>query len=136
MEKSRTQIPGPTRPQRPARWSALARLIGYRLKPGVAAETWLAFTLEEPPPQAVSNDPVQASGVPDKVTLPVGVKVQSVPGPDEKPQIFETSESIEARPAWNVFKARMREMIIPVFGTQVIYLKGTANQLRAGDALL
>lgn len=116
--------------------NALARLIGYRLKPGVAAETWFAFTLEEPPPQAVSNDPAQASGVPDKVTLPVGVKVQSVPGPDEKPQIFETAESIEARPAWNVFKARMREMIIPVFGTQVIYLKGIANQLKAGDALL
>ena len=38
--------------------------------------------------------------------------------------------------AWNVFKSQMREMIIPVFGTQVIYLKGTANQLKTGDALL
>ena len=27
----------------------LARLIGYRLRPGVAAETWLAFALETPP---------------------------------------------------------------------------------------
>jgi len=116
--------------------NALARLIGYRLKPGVAAETWLAFTLEVPPLQAVSNDPGQVSGVPDKLTLPVGIKVQSVPGPDEKPQIFETVESVEARPEWNVFKARTREMVIPVFGTQVVYLKGTANQLKTGDALL
>lgn len=116
--------------------SELARLIGYRLKPGVAAETCLAFTLEEPPLQAIGNGPKQASGVPDKVTLPIGIKVQSVPAPDEKPQTFETIESIEARPEWNVFKARTREMVIPVFGTQVVYLKGTANQLKAGDALL
>ena len=116
--------------------SELARLIGYRLKPGVAAETYLAFTMEEPPPQPASDQPKQVSGVPDKVTLPIGIKVQSVPGPDEKPQTFETIESIEARPAWNVSKARTSEMILPVFGTQVVYLKGTANQLKAGDALL
>ncbi len=116
--------------------SELARLIGYRLKPGVAAEAYLAFTMQEPPPQAVSSEPKQASGVPDVVTLPLGIKVQSVPGPDEKPQTFETIESIEARPAWNVFKARTKEMLVPVFGTQVVYLQGTANQLKAGDALL
>ncbi len=114
----------------------LARLTGYRIKPGVAAETYLAFTLEEPPLQVANNNPKQASGVPDKIILPMGIKVQSVPGSDEKPQIFETTEPIEARPDWNVFKARTREMIIPTFGTQVIYLKGTANQLKVGDALL
>lgn len=130
--------------------SELARLIGYRLRPGVAAETYLAFTLEKPPeqpsregaeqirllPQQINDDPKQASGYPEKITLPIGVKVQSVPGPDEKPQIFETVEAIEASPEWNVFKARTREMVIPVFGTQVVYLKGTANQLKIGDALL
>ena len=113
----------------------LARLIGYRLKPGVAAETYLAFTMETPPPPA-GDDPTQTSGVPDKLTLPIGIKVQSVPRPDEKPQTFETVESIEARPTWNVFKAKTREMQLPVFGTHVVYLKGTANQLKAGDALL
>lgn len=130
--------------------SELARLIGYRLRPGVAAETYLAFTLEKPPeqpsrdgaeqirllPQQINDDPKQASGYPEKITLPIGVKVQSVPGPDEKPQVFETVEAIEASPEWNVFKARTREMVIPVFGTQVVYLKGTANQLKIGDALL
>nr|MDD5411328.1 hypothetical protein [Methylobacter sp.] len=34
--------------------SEMARLIGYRLRPGVAAETYLAFTLQEPPPQPAS----------------------------------------------------------------------------------
>jgi len=116
--------------------SELARLIGYRLRPGVAAETYLAFTLQEPPPQAASSDPKQATGVPDKVTLDIGIKVQSMPGPDEKPQTFETVEAIEARPEWNVLLPKMREMKLPVFGTRVVYLQGVTTQLRAGDALL
>lgn len=116
--------------------SELARLIGYRLKPGVAAETYLAFTLQEPPPQPASTEPKQATGVPDKVKLDIGIKVQSIPGPDEKPQIFESVESIEARPAWNVLLPKMREMKLPEFGTKVVYLQGTATQLKAGDALL
>lgn len=116
--------------------SELARLIGYRLKPGVAAETYLAFTLQEPPPQPASSEPKQASGVPDKVTLNIGIKVQSIPGPDEKPQTFETVESIEARPEWNVLLPKMHEMKLPVFGTKVVYLQGTATQLKAGDTLL
>lgn len=116
--------------------SELARLIGYRLRPGVAAETYLAFALQEPTPQPASTEPRQASGVPDRVTLGVGIKVQSMPGPDEKPQTFETVESIEARPAWNVLLPKMREMRLPVFGTRVVYLQGVATQLKAGDALL
>ena len=39
----------------------LGRLIGYRLRPGVAAETYLAFALEPPPdvPAAATPDPAQ-----------------------------------------------------------------------------
>ena len=70
--------------------SELAWLIGYRLKPGVAAQTYLAFTLQFPPPQPATGEPKQATGVPDKVQLDIGIKVQSIPGPDEKPQTFET----------------------------------------------
>ena len=102
----------------------MARLIGYRLNPGVAAETYLAFTMEE------------AEGAPEQVTLEAGIKVQSVPGQDEKPQAFETVEEIEARPEWNLLKPKMNEMKVPVFGTEVIHLQGTATQLRAGDTLL
>lgn len=116
--------------------SEMARLTGYRLKPGVAAETYLAFTLQEPPAQVASVEPKQSSGVPDKVTLDIGIKVQSMPGPDEKPQTFETVECIEARPEWNVLLPRMHEMKLPAFGTKVVYLQGTATQLKAGDALL
>ena len=103
---------------------ALARLISYRLNPGVAAETYLAFTVEE------------AEGAPQQVRLDSGIKVQSVPGQDEKPQTFETVEQIEARPEWNLLKPRMSQMVIPVFGDTVIYLQGTNTQLKAGDTLL
>ena len=46
----------------------LARLIGYQPRPGVAASTHLAFTLET------------ATGAPEEVTLAPGLRVQSVPG--------------------------------------------------------
>ena len=102
----------------------MARLIGYRLNPGVAAETWLAFTVED------------ASGAPEKVRIDRGARVQSVPAQDEKPQIFETVEEIEAHPQWNLLKPKMSEMITPAAGSEVIYLQGVSTQLSTGDALL
>ena len=62
----------------------LGRLIGYRLRPGVAAETSLAFALEPPPdvPPNVTRDPGSAPPVtPASVTLEAGLRVQSIPGP-------------------------------------------------------
>lgn len=67
----------------------LARLLGYELGPGVAAGAPLVFTV----------DPVTSRGAP--VPLPAGVKVQSIPGPDEPPQTFETAEPIDARVTYN-----------------------------------
>lgn len=102
----------------------MARLIGYSLNPGAAAETFLAFTMEE------------VEGAPEKAKLAAGLQVQSVPGQDEKPQVFETVEEIEARPEWNLLLPRTSEMRPPVFGAGTIYLKGTATPLKAGDTLL
>jgi uncharacterized phage protein gp47/JayE len=58
----------------------LVRLLDYQLRPGLAATALLAFTLEE--------------GA--TVKIPVGLRVQSTPGQDEVPQIFETVEAITA----------------------------------------
>jgi hypothetical protein len=58
----------------------MARLLDYQLRPGVAATTLLAFTLD-----------TTAS-----LRIPVGLRVQSVPAHEEKPQIYETLESILA----------------------------------------
>lgn len=116
--------------------SELARLIGYKLRPGVAAETYLAFTLQEPPPQAPSTEPKQATGVPETIRLDTGIKVQSIPGPDEKPQTFETIETIEARYAWNSLKPRMSKPALPGSSATECYLQGVDLQLRPGDGLL
>jgi hypothetical protein len=58
----------------------MARLLDYQLRPGVAATTLLAFTLDK-----------SAS-----VQIPLGLRVQSVPPEGAKPQIYETLESILA----------------------------------------
>jgi hypothetical protein len=102
----------------------LARLIGYELRPGVAASTYLALTLES------------ALGAPDTVTIDSGLKVQSIPGPGEKPQTFETIEQVEARIEWNEMSPRLTKMLLPGFGSTSIYLEGLTTNLKKGDMLL
>lgn len=118
----------------------MGKLIGYRLRPGVAAETWLAFALDMPPvpPANLAPEPGNfVTGIPASLTLDAGLKVQSVPGPGETPQTFETVETLaDARPAWNAMRPWMAETIKPATGATFTYLKGVANQLKAGDALV
>lgn len=102
----------------------LARLIGYELRPGVAASTFLAFTMDDTP------------GAPLETAVDIGTKVQSVPGPDEKPQTFETVEKITARVVWNAIKPQVTQTFIPQFGDTHVYLKGTATNLKPGDGIL
>ena len=102
----------------------LARLIGYELRPGVAASTLLAFTMDDTP------------GAPVETTVDIGTKVQGVPGPDEKPQTFETVEKITARVEWNAIKPQTTQTFVPQFGDTHIYLKSTATTLKPGDAIL
>jgi hypothetical protein len=101
-----------------------ARLVGYQLNPGVAADTYLAFTLmdkPEPPPP---------------VTIDTGTKVQSVPGPGEKAQTFETVEDIEARAQWNAIKARLTQPQQVHTNMNSIILDGTATNLKQGDIVM
>lgn len=102
----------------------LARLIGYELRPGVASSAFLAFTMDDTP------------GAPLTTTIEIGTKVQSVPGPDEKPQTFETIEKIETRVEWNELKPQMTRTFVPQFGDTHVYLKGTTTNLKPGDAIL
>ncbi len=102
----------------------LARLIGYELRPGVAASALLAFTMDESP------------GAPLETTVDIGTKVQSVPGPDEKPQTFETVEKITARVECNAIKPQITQTFVPQFRDTHVYLKGTATNLKPGDAIL
>lgn len=115
----------------------LARLLGYKLRPGVAATVYLAYTLDEdrsatpPKPMAVSIAP--------------GARVQSVPGPGELPQSFETSDPLDARSEWNNLQVRLtRPQVITLKMAKAtdaaamdsIYLAGISTSLKANDSLL
>jgi predicted phage baseplate assembly protein len=104
--------------------SELARLIGYELRPGVAASTYLAFAIED------------ASGSPLRATLDIGVKAQSVPGAGEQAQTFETVEKIEARAAWNAIKPRLTAPQTLTTDVARVVLTGTNAGVHAGDGLL
>lgn len=116
----------------------LGRLIGYRLRPGVAAETYAAFALEPPPkaPAAASKDPGSAPPVtPEVVTLEPRTRLQSIPGPGERPQTFETVEEVEARPEWNAMPASTT-VAAPGLGETDACLEGATLNLKPGDGFL
>jgi len=115
----------------------LARLIGYRLRPGVAASVFLAYTLDE--------DRSKTPPAPTETLIPAGSRSQSVPGPGQKPQPFETSADLDARSAWNLLGPRLTQPQLFTlgvdFGTDVgsrdaVYFAGTAANLNPGDPLL
>jgi len=102
----------------------LARLIGYQLAPGVAASTRLAFSLDPTP------------GAPRQVTIDAGARVQSVPGPGETAQTFETVEPLDARAAWSALAAQTTQPRLPAAGDTALTLVGLATGLKLGDGVL
>ena len=102
----------------------LARAIGYELRPGVAASTFLAFTVDATP------------GAPGNATIPEGTKVQSIPAKGGLPQTFETSETLEGRAVWNALKPRLRQPQPIDPAAPVIFLDGTVTDLKPGDLVL
>jgi len=104
----------------------LARLVGYALRPGVAATVYPAFTME--------------TGYNKGSEIPAGTRIQSIPGPGEMPQFFETSEKIDARADWNNLQPRLTR---PQFVTQnnatkidTFYLQGISTNLKPNAPLL
>ncbi len=91
----------------------LARSIGYELRPGVAASTYLMFTMETAP------------GAPREAIVSAGTKAQSIPGQDEQAQTFETIEEIKARPTWNELLPRATQpqrLVILQLAPQDVFL--------------
>ncbi|MFQ5856545.1 MAG: putative baseplate assembly protein [Anaerolineae bacterium] len=103
----------------------LARAIGYELSPGVAASTYLAFTVDD------------AESSSDTATIESGTQVQSIPAAQgELPQTFETSEEFEARVEWNELKPVTTEEHVIEVETKELCLAGVNTQLQTGDAIL
>jgi len=107
----------------------LSRLIGYQPAPGVSAACYVAFTLKTTPGQTPNpNTPA--------ITIPKGTQMQSVPAQDAKPQTFETSVDIPAKPDWNALAVQTGAVWIPQMSDIGVYLHGTATQLQPGDLIL
>ncbi len=104
----------------------LSRLTGYALRPGVASSVYLAYTLEDS----------QA----EPVVIEAGRRCQSIPGPGEAPQFFETSEKLAARREWNNLKVQTtRPQVLQAatcFLIPRLVVAGTTTGLKAGDTLL
>ncbi len=102
----------------------LARLVGYRPRPGVAASVYLAYSID--------------SNTPEQVTIPKGARAQSVPGPGEFPQSFETGAPLAARARWNDLKLRLEQpqRVEVIRKKRRIYFKGINTGLLPGDPLL
>ena len=101
----------------------LSRTLGYELRPGVAAQLDLSFTAETAP------------GAPEVVTVPAGTPVQSIPGPGELPQTFQTGADLEVRPGWNSLAAidSRPQAILP--DQSQVWVRGPTT-VRAGDTVL
>jgi hypothetical protein len=106
----------------------LSRLIGYQPVPGIAALTYLAFSIK-----AATGQPPNPSST--TITIPSGTQVQSVPAQGQTPQIFETSADILAKPDWNALAVQTGVPWTPP-GSNSVYLDGTTTQLNLGDSLL
>jgi hypothetical protein len=102
----------------------LARLVGYKPSPGVSASTVLAFSLATAP------------GSPATVPIAAGTRVQSVPGPGQAPQVFETSAPITATIANNAISAATSKPWTLVGGDTSTWLAGASHNVKVGDALL
>lgn len=105
----------------------LAGLIGYRARPGLSATTTLALWLSED----------------TSLRVPAGFPVQSVPGPEERPQIFETLEDCAAASRLNELPARPAPTAVadPLRAprgarVEVASAAAVAADMRPGDVVL
>lgn len=103
----------------------MARFVGYKPKPGLAAATWLVFTLDTAP------------GSPQTVLIPDETQAQSIPKAQDKlPQIFETTEPLTARVEWNELRPRMTQSQTVFLSNGRVFLQGANLNLQTGDVLL
>ncbi len=114
----------------------LARLVNYKLRPGVASSVYLAFTLSN------GNDTL----------IPAGTRAQNIPAAGQLPQSFETSVDLQTHAVWsnllprmsvpqNITRVNLQGNLLPdAIDTNVpdgsLYLDGIATGLKPHDPVL
>jgi uncharacterized phage protein gp47/JayE len=105
----------------------LTRMLGYEPRPALSASTTLSFMVNS------------LAGGPTEALVAAGTKVASVPGQDEKPQMFETGAELDARAEWNALKPIMSKVTVPASvdaATASVVIAGTGTLAKVGDAVL
>ncbi len=105
----------------------LAHTIGYQPAPPLAALTYLAFSVGG------------GVGIPNQLTVPIGTRVQSVPGPGGRPQVFETVEALPMLAEWSDMTPAPAQPGDPPpiqTGSTDVMLNGINLHLTPGDLLL
>jgi hypothetical protein len=103
----------------------LGKLLDYRLRPGVAASVYLAYTIDP------NSRPV---------TIPAGSRAQSVPAPGQQMQTFETSDDLDAQNEWNTLQPRLTQpqdlSLDTIAGLNEVWVASIATNLKQNDRLL
>ena len=119
----------------------MGKLVGYRLRPGVAAETWLAFALDTPPapPSNLPPEPGNfVTGIPASLTLDVGPRCRACPvrTRSRRPSSWWRRWPMRA-PAWNAMLPWLaRGLPVAIRRRARPGSTGVATNLKPGDALL
>jgi hypothetical protein len=98
----------------------LGRLTDYALRPGVAANVYLAYTM--------------APGA--QATVEPGHRAQSIPPPGALPQTFESAEPIDASDAWNALAPRMTRPQLIAPDMDSVYIDGVTSNLKKNAPLV
>jgi predicted phage baseplate assembly protein len=108
----------------------LARLTGYRLRPGLGASAYLSYTLQVNPAKVTS------------VVIGRGARAMSVPGPGQQPQAYETSDDLYAQQTWNTLPIRattpgtVTEGQLQVKTPAPVSLQGATLAIHPGDRMV
>jgi hypothetical protein len=105
----------------------LAKLVGYEINPGVSASTHIAFSMEDVP---------AGRAMPSTATIEAGTRLQSTPGQDELPQVFETDKDIRGRSRWNAIAPLPAQQQAVLADMGSVILSGISHRIKIGDRLL
>ena len=100
---------------------ALASLVGHQPTPGLAAQVYLAY--------ALAPDPADGA-----VQFSSGLLFQSVPGPGQQPQTFESAAALVARPSWNLLAPKSAQPLQA--STTSLVVDSTTARLSPNDVIL
>jgi hypothetical protein len=103
----------------------LAALIGFKPRPGIAATAYFAYLME------ATAQPVQ---------IPLPAKAQTMPGPGQQMQTFETVEPFEAHADWSQMAPRSlhpaRITMNDALVRTTIRFNGSSLMVRPGERVL